>query len=84
MSKLVVMMDPVNPAEIFEIQSAKLVKISQVPGAADTINFIKNYVKNTQENVEVSFMGPDSYVEHWIDKANQIEFVKANKNEIGD
>lgn len=80
MSKLIVQMNPVSPAEIFEIkQNAQTDKIFQADKPLDVIQFLANYMSNNTESTEIVFVGPDDYVDPWVVEANQFEFVKATK-----
>jgi hypothetical protein len=78
-------MDPIQKLEIFEVSKDNTIKkISQLNYPSEAMNFLKNYIDNTQNFVEVVFMGPDNYIEPWVDKANTFEFVKAYQNQMGE
>lgn len=80
MSKLIIHMDPVMPTEIFQIKEGLEEKIAQVsPPPVNILKFLANYMTNINESTEVTFIGPDDYIDPWITEANQFEFVNAHK-----
>ena len=80
MPKLIVNMNPVSSTEIFEVTNTnELKKLSQVNKPLDMIKYLANYMINVNESTEVTFIGPDDYINPWITEANQFEFVNAHK-----
>lgn len=80
MPKLIVSMNPVSSTEIFEVTNTnELKKLSQVNQPLDMIKYLANYMINVNESTEVTFIGPDDYINPWIIEANQFEFVNAHK-----
>lgn len=81
MRKLIINANPVNPFEIFELDNGELKYISKQQWARQALDFIKNYAIDAQEEVDITFIGPASYVRHFVDEANKLEFVKAAASE---
>lgn len=81
MRELIIKANPVMPVEIFEQTLNGLNKISQVQTPQDSIEFIKNYTEYTEGKMKVTFIGPKSYIQYFIDKANQIKSVTATAAE---
>lgn len=81
MHKLIVITNPVDYTEIFEVlDNGDVHKISQLQVPQESIEFIKNYSNSVQEKVEVDYRGPADYIKHFVSQANQLEFVKAKLN----
>ena len=81
MHKLIVMANPVNFTQIFEVlDNGHTHKISQLQTPQESVEFVKNYSDNVQEEVEVDYQGPADYVRYFVNQANQLEFVKAKIN----
>jgi hypothetical protein len=81
MHKLIVVTDPVNFTQIFEVlDNGNAHKISQLALPQDSLEFIKNYSNSVQEEIEVDYRGPADYIKHFVTQANQLEFVKAKIN----
>lgn len=80
MPKLVISMNPVTSTEIFEVTATdELKKLLQVNQPLDMIKYLANYMTNVNESTEVTFIGPDDYINPWIIEANQFKFVNAHK-----
>ena len=83
MHKLIIYADPFRDTEIYEVvpvfKSKKdhVHKISQLSFPQESVEFIKNYANSIKEDVEVEYVGPKDYVQHFVSQANNIEFVKA-------
>lgn len=77
MRKLIINANPVNPFEIFESNDGELTHISEQRWSRQALDFIKNYAADAQEEIDITFIGPASYVKHFVDEANKLEFVKA-------
>lgn len=80
MRKLVVVADPIHGAEIFEVfedtsQGSRRVSFLRAP--QDSLEFIKNYSINFEEPTEVIFQGPSSYITHFVEQANELDYVTA-------
>lgn len=85
MHKLIVIANPVDYTQIFEVlDNGDTHKISQLKVPQESVEFIKNYSDNVQEEVDVTYIGPKDYVKHFVNQANQLEFVKAHINEMED
>lgn len=82
MHKLIVVADPMREVEIYEITSLnEMHKISQLHVPQDSVEFIKNYSDSVQEEVKVTYVGPEAYVRYFAHQVNKFEFVKARINE---
>lgn len=82
MYKLIVIADPLRETEIYEItDTEQMHKISQLRLPQESVEFIKNYSNSVQEEVDVTYMGPDDYVRYFVHQANKLDFVKAHMNE---
>lgn len=81
MHKLIVLANPVDFTQIFEIlDNGDTHKISQLKVPQESVEFIKNYSNSVQEEVEVDYRGPADYIRYFVSQANQLEFVKAKLN----
>lgn len=81
MHKLIVLANPVDFTQIFEVlDNGKTHKISQLKIPQESVEFIKNYSNSVQEEVEVDYRGPADYIRYFVSQANQLEFVKAKLN----
>jgi hypothetical protein len=81
MHKLIVIANPVDYTQIFEVlDNGDVHKISQLKVPQESVEFIKNYSNSVQEEVEVDYRGPADYVRYFVSQANQLEFVKAKIN----
>ena len=81
MHKLIVIANPVDYTQIFEVlDNGDTHKISQLKVPQESVEFIKNYSNSVQEEVEVDYRGPADYVRYFVSQANQLEFVKAKIN----
>lgn len=78
--QLVIMMDPVQPTQIYEMRNNRdnlnFIKTVKLP--QDTLEFIQEYSKNQESPIKVSYFGPDTYVNYFIEKANEFENVIAS------
>lgn len=84
MPKLIINMDPVSPATVYEITDNNgSNKIFQANQPVNIIKFLANYIKDTDKSTEVLFVGPDDYINPWITEANQFDFVKARNAKGG-
>lgn len=82
MYKLFIVTDPTSFTEIFECTNAnEMHKISQLRLPQESIEFIKNYSNSVREKVDVTYIGPDDYINYFISQANNLEFIKAHKVE---
>lgn len=79
MRKLIVNANPVLPFEIFEVEDdcVTISKIHQCQWARLALDFLKDYALRYQEEIDVSFIGPESYIRHFVKEANKLEFVSA-------
>lgn len=86
MYKLVVVADPMQETEIYEItQTNKMHKISQLRIPQESITFIKNYSDSVKEKVDVTYIGPKDYIKYFISQANKLNFINAHaEKEIGE
>lgn len=85
MYKLFVYADPTSFTEIFELtQSGQMHKISQLSLPQESIEFIKNYSNSVHEEIDVTYIGPNDYVNYFVSQANKLDFVKAHVNEEED
>ncbi len=75
--RLIVQMDPVQPIEIFEISDNGIKKIKSNILPQDCFTFLKQTVEDRNESIDVNFVGPATYVQHFITQANQIPHVYA-------
>lgn len=83
MHKLIVIADPTNFTEIFEItELGQMHKISQLYTPQESVEFIKNYSDSVQKNVDVIYKGPDDYIRYFVSQANKLDFVTAYMNEM--
>lgn len=81
MHKLIVLANPIDSTQIFEIlDNGDTHKISQLKVPQESVEFIKNYSNSVQEEVEVDYRGPADYIRYFVSQANQLEFVKAKLN----
>lgn len=81
MHKLIVLTNPVDYTQIFEVlDNGNTHKISQLKIPQESVEFIKNYSNSVQEEVEVDYRGPADYVRYFVNQVNQLEFVKAKLN----
>lgn len=81
MHKLIVLANPVDFAQIFEVlDNGEMHKISQLKVPQESVEFVKNYSNSVQEEVEVDYCGPADYIRYFVSQANQLEFVKAKMN----
>lgn len=81
MHKLIVIANPVDYTQIFEVlDNGDTHKISQLRVPQESVEFIKNYSNSVQEEVEVDYRGPADYIRYFVSQANQLEFVKAKIN----
>lgn len=75
------MMDPVQPTQIYEMKDDNrnnLTFIKSVKLPQDTLEFIQEYSKEQNSPVKVSYFGPETYVEYFVDKANKFENIIAS------
>jgi len=85
MYKLIVIADPLQETEIYEVTKTNdMHKISQVHLPQESVEFIKNYSNSVQEKVDVTYVGPKSYVQYFVTQVNNLEFAKAHINEMED
>lgn len=83
MHKLIVLADPTSFTEIFELtETGQMHKISQLRVPQDSVEFIKNYSNSVQEEVDVTYMGPDDYIRYFVRQIDKFKFVKAHMNEM--
>lgn len=83
MHKLIILADPTSFTEIFELtETGQMHKISQLRIPQDSVEFIKNYSNNIQEEVDVTYMGPDDYIRYFVHQVDKFKFVKAHMNEM--
>lgn len=80
MRELIVVTDPIHGAEIFEVpennsDGPRRVSFLRLP--QESVEFVKNYSLNFKEPTKVIFKGPDSYITHFIEQANELEYVTA-------
>ena len=81
MHKLIVLANPVDFTQIFEVlDNGEMHKISQLKVPQESVEFVKNYSNSVQEEVEVDYHGPVDYIRYFVNQANQLEFVKAKMN----
>ena len=81
MHKLIVLANPVDFTQVFEVlDNGETHKISQLKAPQESVEFVKNYSDNVQEEVEVDYQGPTDYVQYFVNQVNQLEFVKAKIN----
>lgn len=81
MYKLIVIADPLRETEIYEVTNMNdLHKISQLRLPQESVEFIKNYSNSLQEEVDVTYIGPKSYVQYFITQVNNLEFAKAHSD----
>lgn len=84
MYKLVVIADPLQETEIYEVTSmGDLHKISQLKVPQESVEFIKNYSDSVKEKVDVTYVGPTDYIRYFVSQVNNLEYVYAHMNEIG-
>jgi hypothetical protein len=84
MPQLIVMMDPVQPTQVYKViddETMTLERIFKLP--QESLSFIQDFAREQHQDTLVSFLGPESYVEGLIEKANQLEFVKASSTTGG-
>lgn len=85
MHKLFILVDPVSFTEIFELTNEEnMRKISQLRLPRESIEFIKNYSNNVQEEIDVTYIGPTNYINRFVTEANNLDFVTAHTTEMGD
>ena len=77
MPKLIIHMDPVMPTQIFEADK-NMEKIAQIDYPIDILKFLNNNYKDSQESIEVEFVGPSNFISKWITEAKQLDFVKVS------
>lgn len=81
MHKLIVLADPVDFTQVFEVlDNGETHKISQLKVPQESVEFIKNYSNSIKEEVEVDYRGPADYIRYFVSQANQLEFVKVKMN----
>ena len=81
MYKLIVIADPLRETEIYEVtDTEQMHKISQLRLPQESVEFIKNYSNSVQEEVDVTYMGPDDYVRYFVHQVDKLDFVKAHMN----
>ncbi len=81
MYKLIVIADRLRETEIYEVTNMNdLHKISQLRLPQESVEFIKNYSNSLQEEVDVTYIGPKSYVQYFITQVNNLEFAKAHRD----
>jgi hypothetical protein len=80
MQKLIVKTNPVLPFEIFKVDAdyTNISKIYQSQWSRQALDYLKDYALKSKEDIEVNFVGPESYVKHFVEEANTFEFVKAS------
>lgn len=81
MHKLIVIANPVDYTQVFEVlDNGDTHKISQLKVPQESVEFIKNYSNSIREEIEVDYRGPADYVRYFVSQVNQLEFVKAKLN----
>ena len=80
MQKLIIKANPVLPFEIFKVDTDydNISKIFQSQWSRQTLDYLKDYALKLKEDIEINFIGPESYVKHFVEEANTFEFVKAS------
>ena len=71
---LIIKADPIQTTEIFEVTDTGMILVYSCKSSQEIFQYLKDTVK---DNTEVVFIGPKVYTKHFIDQANQFEFVKA-------
>lgn len=82
MYKLIIIADPMQEVEIYEVtKDEKTHKISQLRLPQESVEFVKNYSNSVQEEVDVTYIGPDDYIRYFVHQVDKFEFVKAHMNQ---
>ncbi len=79
MRKLIVKANPVLPFEVFEVEDdfTNINKIYQCQWSRQALDYLKDYACRKKEDININFIGPQSYINHFVEEANKLEFVKA-------
>jgi len=75
--KFLITMDPVQPIEIFKMSELGVSKIKSNILPQDCLTFLQQEAQDRNEFIDVDFVGPPTYVQHFITQANQIPHVYA-------
>ena len=79
MDKLIVDMDPIQAPKIYKITNIGVNLLCTCNLPQDSLTFIRDYAQEKNKDIEVIFMGPQSYTDHFVQQAKQIKFIIASQ-----